>query len=366
MTSTWELLATTIAKISELDGQFMEMAGNRQLQLAKPVNALGRLERLSIRLAGITRQMRPQLSPRTVIICAGDHGITAEGISAYRSDVTAQMVRNFLAGGAAINVLARQFGINVIVVDIGVASDLPEHPRLRSHKLAYGTHNFAKQPALSRQQAVAAIEVGIRVASDEIAHGARLLLTGDMGIGNTTPSSAIAAVVTELPVSQVTGMGTGIGILGWRRKCEVIEQALALHLPDPHDPIDVLSKVGGFEIGAIAGLIIGAAAARVPIVLDGLITTAGAAIAAMLCPATKSFMIAGHRGVEPGHGALLDYLDLLPVLELDLALGEGTGAALAVPVLESAVATLNEMATFEDAQVTRMRVEPLMQEAVFA
>lgn len=366
MTSTWELLATTIAKIAELDGQLMEMAGNRQLQLAKPVNALGRLERLSIRLAGITHQLRPTLSPRTVIICAGDHGITAEGVSAYRSEVTAQMVRNFLTGGGAINVLARQCGINVVVVDVGVAGDLPEHPRLRDYKLAQGTNNFAQQPAMSRQQAVASIEAGIRVASEEIAHGARLLLTGDMGIGNTTPSAAIAAVVTDLPVSQVTGMGTGVGILGWRRKCEVIERALALHLPDANDPIDLLSKVGGFEIGAIAGIIIAAAAARVPVVLDGLITAAGAAIAAMLCPATKSFMIAGHRSVEPGHGALLDHLDLLPVLELDLALGEGTGAALALSVLEAAVATLNEMATFDEAQITRTRAEVIAAEAVFA
>lgn len=366
MTSTWELLATTIAKISELDGQLMEMVGNRQLQLAKPVNALGRLERLSIRLAGITHQLRPALSPRTVIICASDHGITSEGVSAYRPEVTAQMVRNFLAGGAAINVLARQLGINVVVVDMGVAGELPEHPRLHANKLAHGTHNFAQRPAMSRQQAVASIEAGIRVATEEIAHGTRLLLVGDMGIGNTTSSAAIAAVVTDLPVSQVTGMGTGVGILGWRRKCEVIERALALHLPDPNDPVDLLSKVGGFEIGAIAGIIIAAAAARVPVVLDGLITAAGAAIAAMLCPATKSFMIAGHRSVEPGHGALLDHLDLLPVLDLDLALGEGTGAALALPVLEAAVATLNEMTTFDDAQITRARAELVAPEAVYA
>ena len=208
---------------------------------------------------------------------------------------------------------------------------------------------------MSRREAVAAIEAGIRVAQEEIAAGATLLLTGDMGIGNTTPSSAITALITGLPVSQVTGMGTGVGLNGWRRKCEVIEGALSLHLPDPHDAIDVLSKVGGLEIGAIAGVIIAGAAARVPVVIDGIISTAGAAIAVLLCPAVKSFIIAGHRGVEPGHAALLDHLDLTPILDLDLALGEGTGAVLALPILEAAITTLNEMATFEDAQIARAR-----------
>lgn len=355
MNNHWELLATTIAKVSELDGPLMEMVASQQQQLTKPANALGRLEKLSARLAGITGQMAPPLKPRTVIVCAGDHGVTIEGTSAYSSNVTTQMVYNFLAGGAAINVLARQFGVNVIVLDVGVNGDLPAHPRLRSLKVRRGTANIAQEPAMSRREAVAAIEAGIRVAQEEIASGTNLLLTGDMGIGNTTPSAAIAALVTGLPISQVTGMGTGVGLNGWRRKCEVIEGALALHLPDPNDPIDVLSTVGGLEIGAIAGVIIAGAAARLPVVIDGLISTAGAAIAVALCPGVKSFIIAGHRGVEPGHTALLDYLDLTPILELDLALGEGTGAVLALPILEAAVTTLNEMATFEDAQISRAR-----------
>jgi len=351
----WELLATTIASVSELDGPIMEMVASQQQQLTKPPNSLGRLEKLSARLAGITGQIAPSLNPRTVIICAGDHGVTIEGTSAYPSEVTTQMIYNFLAGGAAINVLARQFGVNLLVLDVGVAGDLPTHPRLRSMKVRRGTGNIAQVPAMTRREAVAAIEAGIRVAQEEMEGGANLLLTGDMGIGNTTPSAAIAALITGLPVSQVTGMGTGVGLNGWRRKCEVIEGALALHLPDPQDPIDVLSKVGGLEIGAIAGVIIAGAAARRPVVIDGLISTAGAAIAVALCPAVKSFIIAGHRGVEPGHTALLDYLDLTPVLELDLALGEGTGAVLALPILQAAVATLNEMATFEDAQISRAR-----------
>ncbi|MBX3011433.1 MAG: nicotinate-nucleotide--dimethylbenzimidazole phosphoribosyltransferase [Caldilineaceae bacterium] len=333
----------------------MELVASQQQQLTKPTNALGRLEKLSARLAGITGAMAPSLRPRTVIVCAGDHGVTLEGVSAYPSEVTKQMVYNFLAGGAAINVLARQFDVNVIVLDVGVSGELPAHPRLRARKVRHGTANLAQGPAMSRREAVAAIEAGIRVAQEEIAAGSHLLLTGDMGIGNTTPSAAIAAVFTGLPVSQVTGMGTGVGLEGWRRKCAVIESALALHLPDPQDPIDVLSKVGGLEIGAIAGVIIAGAAARVPVVIDGVISTAGATLAVALCPAAKSFIIAGHRGVEPGHTALLDYLDLTPVLNLDLALGEGTGAVLALPILEAAVTTLNEMATFEEAQVAQAR-----------
>jgi nicotinate-nucleotide--dimethylbenzimidazole phosphoribosyltransferase len=363
MTNSWELLATTIANVGELDGSLMEMAGNRQLQLTKPVNALGMLERLSIRLAGITGQLRPSLMPRSAIICAGDNGIAREGVSAFAPTVTAQMVRNLLLGGAAVNVLARQFDVNVAVLDVGVAADLADHTRLRKHKIRYGTQNFAYEPAMTRQEAVAAIEAGIQTAMAEVAAGARLLVAGDIGIGGTTVGAAIAALMTELPISQVTGMGTGIGLLGWRRKCEVIDRALALHLPDPNDPIDVLSKVGSFEICAVVGVIIAAAASRVPVLIDGIGSTTGAAIAAKLCVGAKSFMIAAHRGVEPGQRALLEHLDLTPVLELDLALGEGVGSILAIPMLEAAVATLNEMATFDDAQIERPR--PLESSAVW-
>ena len=355
MNSSWELLATTIASVGELDGPLMEMAGNRQLLLAKPVNALGRLERLSIRLAGITRQLRAPLTPRSVIICAADHGVVQENVSAFDTAVTAQMVRNCLAGGAAVSVLARKFHANVTVLDVGIAEELADHPHLRKDKIQYGTNNFARATAMTRQDAVSAIEAGIRAATAEVDAGARLLIAGDMGIGNTTVSAAIAAIMTELPVSQVTGMGSGIGLLGWRRKCGIIEQALTLHLPDANDPIDVLSKVGGFEIAALVGVIIAGAAARVPVLLDGIASAAAAAIAVKLCMGAKSFVIAAHSTVEPGHAALLDYLDIAPVLDLDLALGEGTGALLALPILEAAVATLNDMTTFDDAEIDRPR-----------
>jgi nicotinate-nucleotide--dimethylbenzimidazole phosphoribosyltransferase len=333
----------------------METAGNRQLLLTKPINALGRLERLSIRLAGITQQLAPPLTPRSLMICAGDHGITQEGISAFPSTATAQLIRNNLNGGAASSVIARQMDVNVIVLDVGVAAELTDHPQLRRQKVGYGTKNFAREPAMTRQEAVTAIEVGIQQTMATIEEGARLLIAGDLGIGNTAAASAIAALMTDLPVSQVTGMGTGIGLLGWRRKCEVIQNALLLHLPDPNDPIDLLSKVGGFEIGAMIGVIIAGAAARVPVLLDGMVATAAAAIAAKLCVGAKSFMIAGHRSAEPGHAALLDHLDLAPVLELDLAMGEGVGAMLSLPILEAAVRTLNEMATFSEAEIARPR-----------
>ncbi len=355
MTSSWELLATTVANVGELDASLMEMAGNRQLQLSKPVNALGSLERLSIRLAGITGQLDPSLRPRTLILCAGDHGITQEGVSAFPSAATAQMVRNCLAGGAGVNVLARQFDVTVKLLDVGIAEELPNHPQLYKHKIQLGTKNFANEEAMTRQEAVHAIEAGIQTALIEAENGAKLFVIGDIGVGSTTSASAIAALMCKLPVSQVTGMGTGIGLLGWRRKCEVIERALLLHLPDANDPIDLLSKVGGFEIAAMVGVIIAGASLRLPVLLDGLVSTAAAAIAAKLCIGTKSFMIAGHRSVEPGHGALLEHLDLTPILELNLAIGEGVGSILSIPILEAAVATLNQMATFEETKIERPR-----------
>lgn len=351
------LLAATLNQVSELNGVAMEAARSRQQQLTKPPGSLGVLEELSARLAGMTGQLCPPLTPRTVIVCAGDHGVTAEGVSAYPSEVTGQMVLNFLAGGAAINVLAQQFNAKVVVVDVGVISELPAHPQLYAMKIRSGTRNMTQETAMTRREAVATVEAGITVANSEIAAGARLLLTGDMGIGNTTSTAAITAVLTGTPVSQVVGMGTGIGLPGWRRKCEAIERALTLHLPDPHDPIDILSKVGGLEIGAIAGVILAAAAARVPVIVDGAIATAGAALAVKLCPPCKAFMIMGHRSTEPSHNVLLASLELNPLLDLNLHLGEGTGAALALPLLDAAVATLNKMATFSEAHVTEKPLE---------
>lgn len=345
-------LRMTIARIGGLDAQASEAAQRRQNRLTKPTGALGRLEELSIQLAGITGSLRPPLRPCQVIVCAGDHGVTAEGVSAYPSEVTTQMVYNFLAGGAAVNVLARLFGAEVTVVDVGVKSELPDHPRLIKAKIRPGTNNFYREAAMSRTEALMAIEVGIAVVESAVRQGTRLLVTGDMGIGNTTASAAIAAVLTERPVNEVTGLGTGIGREGWLHKIEVIEHSLHHLMPDNHDPVDVLSKVGGFEIGAIAGSILAAAANRIPVIIDGVISTAGAALAVGLCPAVRAFLIPSHQSMEPGHRALLEQMDLRPLIDLDMRLGEGSGALLALPLLDAALATLNEMATFEDAGVS--------------
>lgn len=341
-----------MAQVGPLDERAMAAAASRQAQLTKPSGALGRLEQLSIQLAGITGTLRPLLTPRRVIVCAADHGVTVEGVSAYPSAVTAQMVRNFLNGGAAINVLARQFGAEVAVLDVGVAAELPSHPNLLSRKIRLGTANLRRAPAMARDEAVAAVEAGCAAAAAAIDAGARVLATGDMGIGNTTASAAIAAALTRQPVAAVTGRGAGVDYEGWRRKIHVVEDALQFHRPNPDDALDVLSKVGGLEIGAIAGTILAGAAAHVPVVVDGIISTAGAAIAAVLCPVCRPYLIAGHRSVEPGHAVLLAYLELNPLIDLDLRLGEGTGATLALPILDAAVATLNDMATFAEAQVS--------------
>jgi nicotinate-nucleotide--dimethylbenzimidazole phosphoribosyltransferase len=289
---------------------------------------------------------------KVVITCAGDHGVVAQGVSAYPQEVTPQMVANFLGGGAAINVLARHVGARVVVVDAGVAVDFKPQPGLVIKKVAYGTADMTLGPAMSREQAVCAVEAGIEVVEAEIARGADLVATGDMGIGNTTPSSAIVAAITGLPVSQVTGRGTGIDDARLAHKVDVIERALAVNQPDPADALDVLSKVGGFEIGAIAGVVLGAAAHRVPVVVDGFISTAGALIAGGLSSQASDYMIAAHTSVEVGHGAMLDCLGLAPCLDFDLRLGEGTGAALVLGVVEAACKVLDEMATFESAGVS--------------
>jgi nicotinate-nucleotide--dimethylbenzimidazole phosphoribosyltransferase len=287
-----------------------------------------------------------------VIAMAGDHGVALQGVSAYPREVTPQMVLNFLHGGAAINVLARHVGARVVVVDAGVAADLDSQPGLVIKKVAHGTADMTQGPAMSREQAVQAVEAGIEVVEEEIGRGASLVATGDMGIGNTTPSSAIVAAITGLPVARVTGRGTGIDDATLAHKVAVIEKALAVNRPDPADALDVLSKVGGFEIGAIAGVILGAAAHRVPVVIDGFISTAGALIAGGLAPLARDTMIAAHDSVEIGHRAMLDHLCLVPCLDFDLRLGEGTGAALVLGIVEAACKILDEMATFESAGVS--------------
>jgi nicotinate-nucleotide--dimethylbenzimidazole phosphoribosyltransferase len=283
---------------------------------------------------------------------AGDHGVAAQGVSLYPAEVTPQMVLNFLRGGAAINVLARHVGARVVVVDMGVAVDLPPHPDLLVRKIAHGARDFSREPAMSREQAQQAVETGISVVEEVIATGVDVVATGDMGIGNTTPSSAIVAAITGRPVAEVTGRGTGLDDTGLARKVAVIEAALALHQPDPTDGLDVLAKVGGLEIGGLAGVMIGAAARRVPVVVDGFISGAAALIASALAPAVQPYLIAGHCSVERGHQAVFGRLDLEPLLDLGLRLGEGTGAVLAISLCQAACKILDEMATFAEAGVS--------------
>jgi len=345
-------LSNIIEMIKPLDEGAMAEARARQNMLTKPRGSLGRLEELSVKIAGITGKAMPRIEQKAIVTMAGDHGVIAEGVSAYPQEVTAQMVYNFLTGGAGINVLARHIGARVVVVDMGVATNLEPHPWLVSKKIALGTRNMAKEPAMSRQQALLAIDGGIEVINEEMAKGLDIVGVGDMGIGNTTPSSAICAAITGEPVAKVTGRGTGINEEELASKVKVIETALALNKPDPKDAIDVLSKVGGFEIGGIAGVILGAAAQRIPVVIDGFIAGAAALIATGLCSKVKDYLIAAHVSAEIGHRIMLDYLGLKPLLDLEMRLGEGTGAALAIPIIEAAAKTLAEMATFADAGIS--------------
>jgi nicotinate-nucleotide--dimethylbenzimidazole phosphoribosyltransferase len=338
--------------IPDLDIGAMEQARARQSQLTKPAGSLGVLEDLSIQIAGITGNLNPSLARKAVIVMAADHGVAGEGVSAYPAEVTYQMVLNFLRGGAAINVLARQAGARVTVVDIGVAADFKEAPGLVRRKIAYGTQNMTRGPAISRSQAEKAIQTGIDVVNEEISQGLDLVATGDMGIANTTPSSAIVAALTGLPVAQVTGRGSGVDAAGLAHKVATIETALALNQPDPSNALDVLAKVGGLEIGGLAGVMLGAAAQRLPVVIDGFISGAAALIAAGLQPALKPYLIASHQSVEIGHRAILQKLGLRPLFDLDLRLGEGSGAALAFHFVEASVHLLNEMATFGEAGVS--------------
>lgn len=345
-------LTETIAQIQPLDEDAMNAARARQDQLTKPQGSLGRLEALSVQLAGITAQARPRFKQPAIITMAGDHGVARQGVSAYPAEVTPQMVLNFLRGGAAINVLARYAGARVVVVDIGVASDLPAHLELVNAKIAKGTRDFSIGPAMTREEARRAIEAGIEIVAREIEHGADIIGTGDMGIGNTTPSAAITATITRRPVKQVTGRGTGLDDAGLARKIATIERALAINKPNPNDGLDVLGDVGGFEIGGLVGVMIGAAVRRVPVVIDGFISGAAALIAYTLAPAVQPYLIAAHRSVEIGHRAILDYLRVEPLLDLDLRLGEGTGAALGISLCLAAAKILDEMATFAEAGVS--------------
>jgi nicotinate-nucleotide--dimethylbenzimidazole phosphoribosyltransferase len=349
-----QTLKDTIAQIETQDEIWREKAKARLDQLTMPHWALGRLMDLAMDLAGMTRSINPPVEAKAVVTMAADHGVVAEGVSKYPSEVTPQMVHNFVAGGAGINALAGQAGARVVVVDMGVKSDLSqlaESGEIVSRKIAPGTANMAVGPAMSAGQAIASLEAGMEIAS-ELADSVDLFGTGDMGIGNTTPSTAIVAAVTGKSVAEVAGRGTGLNDEQLGHKIKVIERALKVNSPDGTDGLDVLAKVGGFEIGGIAGLILGAAAHRKPVLIDGFISTAGALIAKLLAPSCSDYVVAAHRSQEPGHRAMHEFLGKEPLLDLGMRLGEGTGAALAMNVVEASVAVLTKVATFEEAQVS--------------
>lgn len=349
-------LAETLERVAPADAAAMRRAGKRHLTLTKPPGSLGRLEQVSIRLAGILGTERPAVRGSAVIVAAGDHGVVAQGVTGYPQAVTAQMVRNFLAGGAAVSVMARRLGVRQIVADAGIAADaLPVHPDLRSVRAGRGTGDISRGPAMSRKQAQRCLQAGVALAAEAADAGADLIATGDMGIGNTTSASAVTAAITGARAEDTTGPGTGRTPEEWRHKVAVVRRALAANAPDPADPLGVLAKVGGFELGVLAGVALGAACRRRAVVLDGFISGAAALLACGLCPVVRDYLIAAHRSAEPGHRAVLTHLDLDPLLDLEMRLGEGTGALLAVPIVTAAAACLAEMATFAEAGVSDSR-----------
>ena len=348
-------LRVRLSSIQPLKKDFFSRAQTRLDRLTKPLGSLGQLEEMAKRYVAIVEEVNPRIQQKFIYTFAGDHGVVAEGVSAYPKEVTPQMVYNFLRKGAAINVLAGHVGAKVVVVDIGVDHEFEPLEGLIIRKVARGTGNLARGPAMSRIQALQAISVGLEMADQARAQKADLVGTGDMGIGNTTPSSAILASMAGLPVSLVTHRGTGIDDATLMRKIQIIEEAIETNKPDPQDPLDVLAKVGGFEIAGIAGLIIGCAAHRIPVVVDGFISTAGAMIAVALNNRVKEYLFASHQSVEVGHQFMWEYIGQKPILNLSMRLGEGTGAALAMFIIEAAVKILNEMATFTEAGVSEIK-----------
>jgi len=358
-------LPETVAAIRPLDAPAMAAARARHARLTKPPGSLGSLEELGVRLAGLAATCPPPLPTRAAVaVFAGDHGVHAQGVTPWPQEVTVQMVANFLAGGAVVNAFARQTGASVTVVDVGVAAPLTAggggvaegrigggRPWLVEANVRRGTRDLSREAAMTRDEALAAVEVGIRVAGELAAAGADCLITGDMGIANTTPAAALVAAFTGAHAAEVTGRGTGISDETYDRKVEVVARALALHRPDPRDPVGALAAVGGLEHAAIAGFVLGAAAHRVPVILDGVIADSAALVAAALAPDAVGAMVAGHRSAEPGATVALRHLDLEPLVDLGLRLGEGTGAVLAWPIVASAVRVLHDVATFDSAGV---------------
>lgn len=350
-------LQDIISRIEPLDHDFLTKALEHTLQLAIPPHALGRLHEISEKLCAIRQTLTPSVSKKAFLVMAGDHGVAAEGVSAFPQQVTGEMVKNFIAGGASINALAREQGAEVWVVDLGIIPDLPPEEvkgqyRFIIEKVARGTANLAQGPAMTLEQAEESIVKGYNLAREAFDQGVELLGTGDMGIANTTPSTAIAAVLLDQPSSVQVGPGTGLDDKGVGHKKRIIQQALKVNRPDPRNGLDVLTKVGGFEIGGIAGCVLAGAAHRRPVVIDGLISTAGALIAHSLCPTVSDYLFAGHCSQEPAHRAMMEHLGLTPILDLGLRLGEGTGGALAMGIISSAARMFKEVLTFEQAGVT--------------
>ena len=349
-------LKEIIEKIEPVDNAWIDKARARTAQLVMPTRALGRLHDIAEQLCGIQKSLSPSVDNKAILIMAGDHGIVREGVSAYPQEVTGAMVQTFLSGGAGINAISRHVGMDVWVVDMGIIADIdssstPGGERLIVRKMGQGTDNFLEGPAMSKEVAAAAILKGFQQASSLFEEGIEMLGTGDMGIGNTTPSAAIGSVITGIDVQKIVGRGTGVDDEGLVRKIDIVRQGIKKNRPDKTDGVDVLSKVGGFEIAGIAGGILAAAYHQHPVIIDGFISTAGALIAHTLCPLASDYMIAGHCSEESGHKHMLAYLKLKPVLDLGMRLGEGSGAALAMGVIDCAVKVFKEVATFEEASV---------------
>ena len=345
-------LAQAIRRIGPADPEARRRAEARQLRLTKPPGSLGRLEQVSVQLAGVFGTEQPRIRGKAVIVAAADHGVVAQGVTGYPQAVTGQMVQNFLEGGAAVSILSRSLGVRQIIVDAGVAGAIRDHPDLRRLRAGNGTGDITLGPAMSTRQAEQCLTAGVNLAVEAARSGADLIAAGDMGIGNTTAASAIAATVTGESVRETTGRGTGRTPEEMEHKVDVVRRALTVNRPIPEDPVDVLAKVGGFEIGVLAGVILGGSVMRRAVVLDGFISGAAALLALLLCPATRDYMIASHRSDERGHRVVLTHLGLSPLLDLGLRLGEGSGAVLAMPIIEAASACLCEMATFTEAGVS--------------
>ncbi len=347
------LLTETVAAIIPASSEAMTTAVERQSMLTKPLGSLGALEELGTALCGMYGQCPPPLpEPVTIAVFAGDHGVHAQGVSPWPQEVTTQMVGNFLAGGAVINAFGRQVGAEVIVIDIGVAGEVLPAQGLQARKIAAGTADMTQGPAMTPAQVLAAIDVGIEVARDCVAAGSRLLVTGDMGIANTTASAALISVFTGLDVADVTGRGTGIDNPMLAHKVSVIETAIRTNQASPNDPLQALAAVGGFEHAGVVGYLLAAAALRTPVILDGVIACSAALVARAIAPVAADYWIAGHRSVEPGASAALAHLDLAPLVDLGMRLGEGSGAALAVPLVQASARILREVATFDSAGVS--------------